>query len=413
MLGIALGAFTQGFNQGLDTAAKFADIRDKGQLRAGIKQASTEGQAAYEADVAAGTAKPNDPNAALAYIIPKVANTYMVNGQPEVAAQWADWMETNNAKRGTKLFMSGLSKLQGGDVQAGIDDMTQAANLQGYGPDGKVTAAEYYDEAAGAVTGYRFTFQGADGETHTKNVATDDVASFMAGLVNPQSAFELDQASKAARSKADLDVETHGRKKQIEAQLGVGTGALTPAQYQNAIQEERKALEDRSLTDKDLQDLSSDEKEALAKETVDKRFGKSGGAAAGPTVTVDPETGEQVDPAATETPATDAAQPPPAEPTDAELGVDEMPTSSVAPQQAAGPAPAAPGVTAPAATPAADTTAPTDQKQQYLTEASQLLKQGGNAQQIGQALVKAGIPPEQWPQDLQLAARSAQLGLQR
>jgi len=414
MLGIALGAFTQGFAQGVDLGTKIHDIRKQRKMESTVQGISAQTKADYDTAVSKGEAAPDDYMSFFTqHAVPKISNEYLLDGDPEKAQVFLDWAETTGAKNGAKKFMSGLSKLQNGDVQGGVDDMVKAANVQGYGIDGKVTAAEYYDEEAGAVTGYKLTFTGSDGEERVKNVATGDLASFFANLANPKAAFEMEQADKAARSKADLEVETHTRKKTAEKELGVGTGGLTPAQYQNAIQEERKAIENAALTDPELEGKTSAEKEAMAKEIVDARFGGMGKTAApGPQVAVDPDTGEPV--AGDQTPTTDAMTPPPAEdttpvPDDEELGAASTPADATGPVQA--PAPVA-GVVAP--TPAATTSevAP-GQKQQYLAQATQLMKQGGDAQKIGRALIAAGIPPEQWPQDVKMAAQQSQLGVSR
>jgi hypothetical protein len=100
-------------------------------------------------------------------------------------------------------------------------------------------------------------------------------------------------------------------------------------------------------------------------------------------------------------------------PADEDLGVGTgegtggTPVSSAAPVQQA---PQVAGINAPTPAAQASEMAP-DQQQAYITQASQLMRQGGNAQQIAQTLIKAGVSPDKWPQDLQLAARSAQLGV--
>ena len=407
MLGIALGAFAQGFSQGIDLGDRIRGIRKQRKLEGAVEQAGAEGKAEFDAAVQSGEAEPDDYMSFYAqHVVPKVANEYLLDGDPAKAQAWADWAESSAAKAGSKKFMSGLAKFQNGDIEGAVLDMQKAANTQGYGIDGKVSVAEYFDEAAGQVTGYRLSFTTKDGKEHTKNVATGDLPQFFANLVNPKAAFEMEQAAKAAESKADLEVRTHVRKKQAEAELGVGSGALTQAQYQNAIQEERKNIETNSLTDPELSDLTGEEKEALARKIVDERFGKTSTAPAAPQVTVDPETGEQVP---IETPATDSAAPPAADETDEQLGVQ-------APLDEVSQAPAAPAepVGGQAPSPVAATSeVQGGQKQQYLAQASQALKQGANPQQVGQALVQAGIPPEQWPQDIMRAAQVGQLGVSR
>jgi hypothetical protein len=430
MLGIALGAFTQGFTQGMQLGQQVHDVMKQRKLENAVTGIAKQGKQEFDAQVASGQAEEGDYMSFYAnHIVPKTANEYLLDGQPDKAQAWLDWADQASTKGASKKFMSGLRKLQLGDTTGGIADMQKAVNTSGYGPDGKMSVAEYYDENAGGVTGYRLTFTQPDGKEYTKNVAAADLTTFFANIVSPQAAFETEQATKAAEAKADLEVKTYTRKKQAEKELGVGTGALTPAQYQNAIQEERKRIEESALTDPEIGDLSADDREQLAKDTVDKRFGRTPDTAAEPQVAVDPETGEQVNIGGGQ--GVDAAAP-----TDEALGVQDQPAAAdetaaePAPDAGGGPvaAPASPdqqpGITPPeqqgppqptgaeAATPvAAATQVDPTARQSYIDQASQLMRQGGNGQQIARALIAAGVPPEQWPQDVQLAARSAQLGV--
>jgi hypothetical protein len=411
MLGIALGAFAQGFSQGIDLGDRIRGIRKQHKLESDVEGITQEGKAQYDADVAAGTAEPGDFMSRYANeMVPLIANRYLEEGDPAKAQAWVDWAESSTTKRAAKKFTSGLGKLQSGDIEGGIADMTSAANTKGYGIDGKLSAAEYYDEEAGQVTGYRLTFNTPDGKEHTKNVAVDDLASFFSNLANPQAAFEMQEATKAAESKADLEVRTHVRKKAAEAELGVGTGALTQAQYQNAVQEERKRIEESALLDEEVGAMTPEQREAMAKQIVDARFGRGGAAPAEPQVAVDPDTGQQVQ---FDTPASDAAAPAPADeeqPTDEQLGV-QAPLDEVSQAPAAAPAEPIGGQ---AASPVdATSQVPDSDKQQYLAQASQAIKQGVNPQQVGQALTQAGIPPEQWPPDIMRAAQVAQIGITR
>ena len=293
MLGIALGSFTQGFSQGVNLRTQMDEVARQRDLRKSVQGITQTGKAAYDADVAAGKAEPGDFMSRYTNeLMPQIAEKYLEAGEPDKAAAWTDWATSTAAKKATKEFNQGLQQFQMGDVEAGLKSMKKAANTNGYGPDGKTSVAEIYDEDAGAVTGYRLTYTLPDGKQHTKNVATADLPNFFAATINPQSAFELQQASAAAQSKADLEVETYTRKKKAEKELGVGAGAMTQAQYQNAIQEERKRIEDASLLSGE--ELTDDEKEAQAKELVDKRLGLTGAAPTEPQIAVDPETGEQV-----------------------------------------------------------------------------------------------------------------------
>jgi len=426
-LGIALGSFMQGFSQGAQIGQQLHEVRKQRRLESSVEGITSAGKKQFDADVAAGKAEPGDFMARYTNeLVPQIANKYLEAGDPDKAQAWTDWAEASSTKKAAKLFTSGLGKFHAGDVEGALKDMQKAANTSGYGPDGKMSIAEYYDEAAGAVTGYRLGYTTPDGKEVTRNVATADLPKFFASTINPRQAFEYQIQQEAEQAKADREVDTYGRKKQLDKKLGTGTGALTDAQYQNAIQEERKRIEDSALTDPDISEMSADEKEALAKQTVDERFaGRGQPASTGPSVAVDPSTGEIVEPAA-QTPTTDAAVD--AAPADEQLGISapvdndnyaaegDMLPGEAAPAAVAPSGPMmgsnAPADPAAAATPAAgNSQVDPGQQQQYLMQASQMIKQGGNGQQIGQALIAAGIPPEAWPQDVRLAVTAAQPGV--
>jgi hypothetical protein len=418
MLGLALGAFTQGFANGVNMGLQLKEISKQNRLKQSLQGITESGKTQFEADVAAGKQDPNDFDAYYAnHIVPQYANQLLMEGEPDKASAWTDWATSTAAKKATKQFGIGLQQFQAGDINGAIASMQRAADTNGYGPDGKMSIAEIYDEDAGGVTGYRVGYTLADGTTHSKNVATADLPSFFAATINPQSAFELQQAQAAEEAKATREVSTYKRKKQADVELGTTPGAMTQAQYQNAIQEERKAIEANSLTDPELKDLTGAEKEAMAKANVDQRLGRATGVSE-PQVTVDPTTGEQVQMPSL-TPAQDSGvtpqqiQAPPAPvpadnvPADPDMqpltpatdsGV-ETPTSSTAP-----------GITAPSPAAATSQVGQTD-KQGQVARADQLVKQGADAQQIAQALMAAAVPVSQWPQAVKLAVSGNQLGI--
>jgi hypothetical protein len=72
----------------------------------------------------------------------------------------------------------------------------------------------------------------------------------------------------------------------------------------------------------------------------------------------------------------------------------------------------APGIVAPSPQAATTQVDPT-QKQAAVAQATQLMQQGADGQKIANALLAAGVPPDQWPQSVQLAARGATLGISR
>jgi len=108
MLGIALGAFAQGFSQGIDLGDRIRGIRKQRKLEGAVEQAGAEGKAEFDAAVQSGEAEPDDYMSFYAqHVVPKVANEYLLDGDPAKAQAWADWAESSAAKAGSKKFMSG------------------------------------------------------------------------------------------------------------------------------------------------------------------------------------------------------------------------------------------------------------------------------------------------------------------
>lgn len=400
MLGIALGSFMEGFTRGAVLRQQIDEGRDRAKLRSGIANVTKTGKAEFDAGVKSGKYQADDfDNFYNQKMIPQYANEYRLAGDPAKAAAFTDFADSEAAKKGSRLFASGLQAMQMGDVEGGMADLTKAVNLDGYGPEGKMTAAELYDEGAGAVTGYKVTFTDKNGKEYSKNVAKDDLPKFFAATVNPKAAFETKLASDAEQAKADLEVQTHGRKKLIEKQLGVGDGAITEKDYVKAIADERKRIESDSLTNPEYRDLTGDQKEAMARQIVDQRMGKQSSAPAAPQVYVDPDTGEQVS-APTQQPAAAPTAAPTQGPAPAATTQADQNTAAPAAPVAAPAQPAPNGIVAPTSA-----AAPTDQRQALIMQAAQEIQKGGDATKIAAALTQAGIPPAEWPAAVKTAAQ--------
>src|SRR5262245_5351628 len=103
MLGIALGSFAQGFSQGMDLGVRMKEVRKQRKLESSIEGITTAGKAEYEQGVKAGTQKEGDFGSFYGkYLVPKIANEYMLAGDPAKASAWTDWADTESTKKASK-----------------------------------------------------------------------------------------------------------------------------------------------------------------------------------------------------------------------------------------------------------------------------------------------------------------------
>lgn len=165
-------------------------------------------------------------------VVPKIAETYLKQGNVDQADKWNSWAQQKNTQTGMKHWTKALQAGQIGDFKGYADNMVKAYNAPGYYDDG--LEADGYDlvkDKDGNTTGLTLNLRNkSTGEKFSKTVnGQDDMVKMGIGLLDPANAFKTTQAAvataQANKARADQsnlkfkqDVYRDDRKGQIQIQ---------------------------------------------------------------------------------------------------------------------------------------------------------------------------------------------------
>lgn len=241
--GIGLGAFTKGLSSGVQTGAALRGLKDKGDIKRQAQQGMKSAESARDADVSGRIERTGldgrddfmggvttgykvdgkdfaSPEAArgeaekgvgsvmdyfMSDAAPKIAETYMAQGDPEKAQAWQTFIQDRSTQKGMKSWASAMRAAQMGDMDGFASNLAEAYNTPGYMDDGvTVKGHEIGEDGSIALTFER------DGEEFVQTFeGTDDLVQAGIGLLSPQAAFETSlaqtQAAAEARNKAALE----------------------------------------------------------------------------------------------------------------------------------------------------------------------------------------------------------------
>lgn len=230
--GIGVGAFVDGFSQGLGARSQLDEQRTRRKQRRTLNEINTETRTAFDQAVAQGQARPDQYEQFwMRYALPKMRMKMLQAGDVEGAQAFAEWGQSEAARQGAQLFMSGLVKAQTGDYDGAIGDAVQAGKVKGYiNSDYSLDYQNEVHDKNGNVIAYQFKLTGPDGKEEMQDVPPDKVMELMSIYANPQAAWESQKEAKAARDKRaqedkdDLtkrgrDLADHRSKKQIDEEF--------------------------------------------------------------------------------------------------------------------------------------------------------------------------------------------------
>ncbi len=423
MLGVGLGGFMEGFNKSQDMLQKRDEAARKQVLadrttkeyerltaqRDAIDGINAEAKATFDAQVSAGTQKPeNFDQFWTGYALPKLKNTYLLNGDIESANKVQEWGDQEDTKKGAKLFAGALVKAQTGDAGGALADVMEAGKLKGYINNGyEVVGHEAILGQDGAQQGYRIKLKTPDGKDIQQDVRTQDLPKIIATFGNPQAAWESQVAARTQADKDKKELETYEAKKKIDRQYGVGPTKDRSA----AITALRKRFDGGLAGDETkFDDFPRDRQEQLINDEVELVQGQPGlmgqgaPAPAEKKVLVDTTTGKPVQsgakPAAAEKPqANEAPAAKPQASTEKRIpGVPDRAQAGVRSrmdglQRAAAQA-EAPGITAPA---------PSAASTDVVAQADEAIRSGAKIYDVAMGLQEAGVPESEWPASLKQA----------
>jgi len=282
--GIGLGAFTQGFANGLQMGKTIDSIRANNAKQEAWKQAQTEYNSQVDstaADMAltqAGQADPNQPFDAGAAAkaarpaaqqkvgsfvdfvlnkqLPKIVDTYMANGDVKGAQALMEWGKSDQAKRNTEMFGSALNDFYAGASDGNYtpfaDKAVKLLNNSGHGA--KATGYDFIKDDGGKTTGITFHIEEGDQKYDRTFNSMQDVGQFLAGQADPRSQATLFQKRAADASKFKATIAT----KKAEAQIGLAKDtALEDTKQANRLQlEAAKSKQDGSKVQRDFEYMS-------------------------------------------------------------------------------------------------------------------------------------------------------------
>lgn len=430
-LAIGLGGFMDGFTRGaqLKDAKEDRDRRRVMQERQdveynrGIEQRNAvdainkDAQTTFDAKVAAGTEKPDNFDRFWSgYALPKLKNTYLMNGDIENANLVQKWGESEDTRRGAKLFSGALLKAQTGDGVGALSDVIEAGKIRGYINNGyEVLGQEAIVTPDGQNAGFRISLRTPDGKEVKQDIQAADLPKLIATFGNPEAAWESQQAARAQQAKDANDLKNYEDRKKVDRQYGTGDNK----QRSDAI----KSLRDRhdgglGGDEKKFDDMPRDQQEKLINEEISLVRGQPGlDGAVGEArperkVLMDTTTGKAV-PAPPQKDATTPA--PPAKP-EAGKAKDEKPgglkglavglmerASEGLQRERAAFAPKV-GPEKPSGPTAQDI-------ESAIAGADEAVAKGASPMQVAKGLQDLGVPEHQWPQSIQAALRDQQIGL--
>lgn len=246
-LGVGIGAFLGGMNQGMQAYETFESARDRKRMRGIASEGTEQAKADREADIgkaiSVGSAEQDgmtvptyqvgnksykneeeargaaekDVGTFMDYyaktVLPKYQQHWMETGEVQKAQALDKWMQDENVKKGAKAWAEAVRSFNVGDSEGFKNNLMRAYNQQGYFDDG-MTATKIDDvlNDKGQLLGYAITFKDADGKETTQNYDGDDVARMGLQALAPDQVLShgLDQIKQRDAMRMALAKEERG-----------------------------------------------------------------------------------------------------------------------------------------------------------------------------------------------------------
>lgn len=234
--GLGLGGFVQGLRSGMEARESMEDRRERRLDRAEARldrqeardtrareRANTEAIAAIgtqaNADIEAGQ---NREEVETRYFR-QIQDAYASQGRPDLARQFQQWVQGDEAKKGIRHFQNGLVMFEMARrpdgtfdpqlMQRGLGELQRAQAIGSYGGDRQfsfrpIIEGEGQQER---VIGYRMGFVDDDGKTIERDIQPGDIPRAAAMFFNPQAAFEDRRKQEEARAKQRETLQTRER----------------------------------------------------------------------------------------------------------------------------------------------------------------------------------------------------------
>lgn len=218
--GLGLGAFTQGFANGVGLGQRWDQVRRQNSDRDAIDKVNTEAKSAFDADVAAGSTTPDKWNDYFSTnVLPKLSQTYAQQGNMEGARYAQQWGESEAAKKGVSAFGRLLTAGNFDEAGKAFADLGSA---KGYLPGGFVYSGSEAVAGPNGQQGLKIMWRSPDGKAYSQQFGSiDELKQMAAGVLNPEAVAKLhvDQMGWGAEDSRKLGL--YRRQKEIDAQPGL------------------------------------------------------------------------------------------------------------------------------------------------------------------------------------------------
>lgn len=399
VFGIGLGGFVDGLQGGMRAREsmdnrkrqKVLQEREDTEYNRAVKQRdeissiNTQAQSEFQTRVDAGTAKPDQFDQFWSqYALPKLKNTYLAQGNMEMAEKVQAWGDTEDTRAGAKLAMSALTKAQTGDAAGALADAMEAGKRKGYLAHGfEIMGQDTIVDPSGQLQGYRLKMKGPDGKEITQDLPLAQVPKLIATYLNPEAAWQSQIAAQQEEGKRKTELQTYRDKKGIDKEFST-TGDKARG---DAITALRKRMDGGLAGDETkFDDLERGEQEKLIAQEIELQSGQPGigitpsgpasSGSSGRKVLVDTATGQPVAPERSQS-----------EPKSPQLSGQAR------------------GERAPETR--------EDRMQFLLSSVEPALKEGVPAERVADELRQNGVPESVWPETLKraLTKKSSAIGL--
>ncbi|MRX32798.1 hypothetical protein [Aminobacter sp. MDW-2] len=382
------------FERGMAARDRIDNRKRENENRKALETIETDTKKVFDAEVAAGKQEEkNYDQFWKQYALPRRKQELLRQGDVAGAKQLEEWGNSDAALRGGRLFSSAMLKAQTGDPAGALGDVIKAGQVQGYIDHGyELVGQDQLVDKDGNLLGFQLTVKDAKGKELKQDIAINDIPRMISTFANPDAAWQSQIAKKAEDAKQEQELKTYRAKKKIDSEeKGAGDG-------EDAY---RKAHEARMKNDLDFAGLSQAEQDKVVRQDLDAatsyaRSRNGGGSAQAPAapkrVLVDKNTGKAVSVPAPNPAAAPAPSPAAKQPVGVD-GVQRAPLPDANPSHGLAPSPAS----APAPRPRAPS------RQEVIAEAADHVVKGGNPELVGQRLMQAGIPQNEWPDQLKQA----------
>lgn len=168
-----------------------------------------------EARAAAEKSAPSIDDFYVKNVVPKIAETYLKQGNIEQAEKWNNWAEQKSTREGMKHWTKALQAGQMGDFKTYADSMVKAYNAPGYYDDG--LEADGYDlvkDKEGNTTGLTLNLRNkSTGEKFSQTIrGQEDMVRMGIGLLDPANAFKTTQAAVTSAQNARVKAQENDLK---------------------------------------------------------------------------------------------------------------------------------------------------------------------------------------------------------